>query len=144
MMKDEALPASTGCWPAIVMAVRACVGTRFRVQGRAPGLGLDCVGVVLVAAAAAGMMVAPPPAYAQAGDNGAYLDRALAEAGCQRVAAALAGDILVFAPTPRRRHLGVMTAAGMVHAHAGLGRVVEGPIDPDWPIVGQWRLPGAR
>jgi cell wall-associated NlpC family hydrolase len=143
-MKDEALPASTGCWPAIIVAVRACVGTRFRVQGRVPGLGLDCVGVVLVAAAAAGMMVAPPLAYALAADNREYLDHALAEAGCQPVAAALAGDILVFAPAPLRRHLGVMTAAGMVHAHAGLGRVVEGPIDLTWPIVGRWRLPGAR
>lgn len=141
---DEAVPAPQGSWPAIIAAVRACIGTRFRAQGRLPGLGLDCVGVVLVAAAAAGLNVAPPPVYALAADDIARLDHALADAGCQRVAAALAGDILVFAPTPRRRHLGVVTAAGMVHAHAGLGRVVEGPIDPDWPIVGQWRLPGAR
>jgi hypothetical protein len=39
---------------AIVAAVRACIGTRFRSQGRVPGLALDCVGVALVAAQAAG------------------------------------------------------------------------------------------
>jgi hypothetical protein len=56
----------------------------------------------------------------------------------------LNGDLLVIAPAPRRRHLAVVTPAGIVHAHAGLARVVEGPIDPAWSIIGAWRLPGAR
>lgn len=135
--------ASSARWPAIVAAARACVGTRFRSQGRTPQLGLDCIGVVLVAAAAAGVPVAAVPAYRLGGD---YPD---AEAillghGCARVDAALPGDILGLAPSVQQRHFGIVTPLGLVHAHAGLDRVVEGPIDPAWTIIGAWRLPGAR
>jgi murein DD-endopeptidase / murein LD-carboxypeptidase len=142
-MQGEMTRASR-CWPAIVAAVRGCVGTRFRLQGRVPGLGLDCVGVVMIAAAAAGVGGFAPATYALGGDHEAEIEAALAAAGCQPVLVAMCGDILVIEPGPRRRHLAVVTPAGIVHAHAGLGRVVEGPLSPDWSIVGAWRLPGAR
>jgi lipoprotein Spr len=125
---------------AIVAAVRACVGTRFRAQGRLAGVGLDCVGVALIAAAAAGVVIAVP-AYALGGDREAELDRAIAAAGCRRVANASCGDLLTIAPSPGRRHLAVVTDRCVVHAHAGLGRVVEGPIDPSWTVLAAWRLP---
>ena len=145
-MHDEMTMAlgAPRCWPRIVAAVRACVGTRFRSQGRLPGLALDCVGVVLVAAKAAGIDVMAVPAYVLGGDREPEIEKALATAGCFPVAEACAGDILVIVPALRRRHLAVVTSLGVVHAHAGLGRVVEGPIDPDWTIAGAWRLPGAR
>jgi murein DD-endopeptidase / murein LD-carboxypeptidase len=125
---------------AIVAAARTCVGTRFRPQGRTPGLALDCVGVVAVAAAAAGVRIALP-AYALSGEQGGVLLAGLAAHGCSPVTPAAPGDMLVLAPSPRHRHLGIVTAAGLVHAHAGLGRVVEGPIDAAWAIVGAWRFP---
>jgi len=65
----------------------------------------------------------------------------IAAAGCRRVAIAAPGDLLAVAPSPGRRHLAVVTGTGIVHAHAGLGRVVEGPLDPGWIIVAAWRLP---
>ncbi len=124
----------------IVAAARACVGTRFRVQGRVPGLGLDCVGVVLAAARGAGVAAVAPP-YALGGRDEAGVEAMLGAAGCMPVAVAAAGDVLVVAPATDRRHLAVVTPAGVVHAHAGLGRVVEGPLDPAWVIVGGFRLP---
>jgi lipoprotein Spr len=105
-------------WPAIVAAARSCIGTRFRAQGRKPGVGLDCVGVALFAAAAAGL-------------------------GCTAIVVPLPGDIMLIAPAPRRLHLAVVTPAGIVHAHAAVGRVVEAPIDIGWSIIGAWRVPGA-
>ena len=138
---NEALD-SPGHWPAIVAAARACVGTRFRSQGRIARLGLDCVGVVLIAAAAAGVRVVPP-AYRLGGDH-PDVEAILIAHGCVRADTALPGDILAIAPTERQRHFGVVTPVGLVHAHAGLDRVVEGPIDPAWTISGAWRLPGAR
>lgn len=131
-------------WPAVVTAARACVGTRFRSQGRTPGLGLDCVGVALVAADAAGLRPGTLAAYALGGDHEARIEATLAVLGCTRVAVAAPGDLLLLAPQPRQRHLAVVTAAGAVHAHAGLGRVVEGPIDESWTLLGAWRLAGAR
>jgi hypothetical protein len=127
---------------AIVVAVRAAVGTRFRPQGRMAGVGLDCVGVALIAARAAGCEVRAEP-YALGGDHGGRIEAVLGEMGCRAVAAAMPGDLLLLAPSPRQRHLAVVTPAGVVHAHAGLGSVVEGPLDPGWTIVGAWRLPGA-
>lgn len=145
-MTDALMPASDLAvrWPAMVAAVRACVGTRFRAQGRTPGLGLDCVGVVLVAAAAAGMGGIDPAAYALGGDHADRIEPILVGFGCQPVAVPESGDVLVVAPADWQRHLAVMTPSGVVHAHAGLGRVVEGPLDPGWIITGAWRLPGAR
>lgn len=129
-------------WRRIVAAVRACVGTRFRSQGRIPGLALDCVGVVLVAAQAAGV-AANVPAYALGGVL-PDVELLLRGHGCRRVAQPQPGDIIVIAPVGGQRHFGVLTPAGVVHAHAGLGRVVEGPLDADWPVVSAWRLRGAR
>lgn len=129
---------------AVIAAARACVGTPFRPQGRVPGQGLDCVGVVLAAAQAGGVegrhWRLPP--YRLGGQHDASLLATLEAIGCTPVDQAEAGDLLVLAPRPRLRHLGILTGIGLVHAHAGLGRVVEGPISADWQQVGHWRLPG--
>lgn len=128
---------------AIVAAVRAAVGTRFRPLGRRVGVGLDCVGVALIAAAAAGNALRTEP-YVLGGDHDGKIEPVLRAVGCQPVARAAPGDLLLVAPTLRQRHLAVATPAGIVHAHAGLGRVVEGPLDPDWIVLGAWRLPGVN
>jgi cell wall-associated NlpC family hydrolase len=137
------VPISSAKWPAIVAAARACLGTRFRSQGRVPGLGLDCVGLVLVAAAAAGVVVPALPAYRLGGVCPDF-EAIFAACGARHTVAALPGDVLTLVPAPGQRHFGIVTPAGIVHAHAGLDRVVEGPIDPAWAIDGAWRLPGAR
>jgi len=125
---------------AIAAAVGRCLGTPFRPQGRVAGVGLDCIGVALIAAAAAGAAVAPPP-YALGGDHEERLEAFVAAMGCVRIGADPAtGDLLIFAPARRRRHVGIVVARGVVHAHAGLGRVVLSPPWP-WPIVATWRFP---
>lgn len=128
---------------AIVAAARGCVGTRFRAQGRTVGLGLDCVGVALIAARAAGAAGQAVPAYTLSGDNEHRLDAVLAASGCVALGDELPqpGDLVVVAPAAGRRHLAIVTDAGMVHAHAGLARVVESPADPGWLPVSAWRLP---
>ncbi len=130
---------------AIVTATRTCVGTVFRPQGRVVGLGLDCVGVVMVAARAArasALIDTVIPAYRLAGTHGALLEDVLLRMGCEVALAPGHGDVMVLEPRSGQRHLGVRTALGIIHAHAGLGRVVEGPVDPAWRLVGHWRFPG--
>ncbi len=127
----------------IVAAVRGCVGTPFRSQGRVAGLGLDCVGVALIAARAAGAADLIVPPYTLSGDNENRLDTLLESFGCRSLDAEppQPGDLIIVAPAPGRRHLAVVTETGMVHAHAGLARVVEAPADPGWVQVSVWRLP---
>jgi len=130
-------------WPAIVAAARSCVGTRFRAQGRVPGLGLDCVGVILVGASAAGITPTALPPY-RLGGLAPDVDSLFEASGACRVAAGLPGDVLATVPTAGQQHFGIVTPLGLVHAHVALGRVVEGPIDPAWQLTRVWRLPGAR
>ena len=130
---------------AIVAAARACIGTRFQPQGRTIGLGLDCVGVVLAAAHAAGVVTPRLPAYALGGDHEALLCAALDEAGMTPACDPAGGDIHLFEPAPGRRHFAVQVSNdrpwALVHAHAGIGRVVEGPVEPGWTHLGAWRFP---
>lgn len=140
-MTEAIAPVAGRAWPQIVAAARACIGTRFRAQGRVPGLALDCVGLVLVAG---GVQAAVVPAYALGGDHRHLLDETLRAAGCRTISSPLPGDILVLEPAPRLRHLAIMTPSGAVHAHAGIGRVVEGPLYPGWAQLAAWRFSGAR
>lgn len=139
-MTEAIAPAAAREWPQIVATARACIGTRFRAQGRVPGLALDCVGLVIVAG---GIDAGVVPAYALGGDHGHLLDETLQLIGCCKVPTLLPGDILVLEPAPRLRHLAIVTSLGAVHAHAGIGRVVEGPL-PDWSALAAWRFAGAR
>lgn len=104
------------------------------------GIALDCVGVALIAAEAAGWRVCVPP-YTLGGDHEVRLDAVIAALGGTRIETALPGDLLVVAPGVGRRHLAVVVPDGVVHAHAGLGRVVEGPVDSDWLVITAWRFP---
>ena len=49
-----------------------------------------------------------------------------------------AGDLVLLKSGPAQCHLAVMTAAGFVHAHAGVGRVVETPGPSPWPVLAIW------
>ncbi len=139
--KGVGAPKGVAAAESVVAAARMCIGTAFRPQGRVAGLGLDCVGLVLVAAAAVGVRPVVP-AYRLGGDHVALAEALLVAAGCRAVPTAHAGDIALLAPQARLRHLGIRVAGGLVHAHAGVARVIEGPVDPAWQWLGAWRLPG--
>jgi cell wall-associated NlpC family hydrolase len=126
-----------------IAAARAAVGTRFRPLGRLPGVGLDCVGVVLLAAQVSGVCLDSVPSYALGGDHADVLDSTLVSLGFERVGEPQPADVVVFSLASRHRHLAVISDRGIVHAHAGLGRVVEGPM-PDWPIIAFWSFLTSR
>jgi lipoprotein Spr len=116
---------------------RALVGTRFRVQGRAP-FGLDCVGLVVAAYDIAVDEVRRD--YPLRGnsahemrDNIARYFRKVPEPQLRP------GDLLLMAINNDQLHLGIRTEQGFVHAHAGIRRVVETPGPPSWPVLGVYR-----
>lgn len=55
-------------------------------------------------------------------------------------------DVLLFASGPGQLHLAVRAGGGLVHADAGLRRVVLRPGVAPWPLLGAWSpglgLPG--
>ena len=49
------------------------------------------------------------------------------------------GDLMLFAVSPKQLHFGIRTNGGFVHADARLGRVVESPAPPQWPVLATFR-----
>jgi cell wall-associated NlpC family hydrolase len=127
---------------AVAAAAERLVGTPFRLHGRDPACGLDCVGLVAAALAAIGRPAFAPVGYRlrQCG-----IDRFLDAAARSGLIAASGpiepGDVLSVRPGPAQHHLVIAaTAGGFVHAHAGLGRVVLTPAPLSWPVGHHWRL----
>ncbi len=119
----------------VVARARAACGARFRLHGRAPESGLDCVG--LAAWAVGCDQVAT--GYALRGGDVDAVAMLIADAGLERVEARAAGDVLLARSGPGQLHLGIWTGTGVVHADAMLRRVVERPGEPAWPVLGYWR-----
>ncbi len=113
---------------------REAIGAKFRLGGRDPVYGLDCVGLV---AWALEMDDAPSGYALRGGVPGRVI--ALLDARLTRVGAAEPGDVMLFAAGPGQLHLGITSACGLIHADAGLRRVVERPGVMPWPVLGAWR-----
>jgi hypothetical protein len=97
---------------------------------------LDCIGL---AALALGLEGARRD-YAVRGGNIESLEGGMENAGLQRTDVSRPGDVLVMRAGPAQLHVGIATEKGLVHADAGLRRVVERPGSPEWPVLSIWRL----
>lgn len=124
----------------IVERARLAVGARFRPQGRTIEDGLDCAGLAAFAfdVAQAGV----PGDYRLRGGTLEARARQLEALGFAAVggAAFRAGDLAVFTPGPGQLHLAILTGATLIHADAGLRKVVERPLPAPWPLAGLWRI----
>ena len=125
----------------VAAAALELVGTPFRLHGREPARGLDCLGLAEVALRRAGLEATAPRGYRL---RAAAIDTALgALARCDLAPAGppvMPGDLLLVRPGPAQHHLLVAVARDrFVHAHAGLGRVVAMPGPLAWPVLRQWR-----
>ena len=127
---------------ALADAAESLVGTPFRLHGRDPLTGLDCIGVLAVSLRAIGREAALPNGYALRCRGIAGLDRLARDAGLSPDDAAIApGDILLCRPSPCQFHLLVAGRNDrLIHAHAGLRRVIRSPGPVGWPITAKWRL----
>lgn len=125
---------------AIVAAARGAVGVRFRLHGRDPAFGLDCVGLAALAYRNAGVGGDVPRGYALRGGDPAAFAAMIDACGLTRVADAGAGDLLLCAAGPAQFHLAIDSGSGVIHADAMLRRVVERPGPPPWPVLARWRM----
>ena len=115
-------------------AALGLAGAKFRLHGRDPATGLDCVGVVALAAG-----VEAPSGYALRGGDFAAVRAAIDRVGLMRVSDAAPGDVMLMRTGPGQLHLAIKTKRGFVHADAGLRRVVERPGAAEWEVLGLWR-----
>ena len=127
---------------ALADAALGLIGCRFRLHGRDPATGLDCVGVVSAALAMIGVRAIVPSGYGLRNSEVQHWLPLAQRAGLVAVSGPVRpGDILLIALDYAQHHLAV--AAGtqrVIHAHAGLRRVVLQPLDPAWQVCAIWRL----
>ena len=130
---------------AFLAAVRAHIGVRYRLHG-ADRQGVDCLGLVVSALHEAGGARLRPAHYrlrqtdiapfiAWARDVG--FDECDSGPGAQQD-----GDILLVVTGPAQHHCIVRDGDEIIHAHAGLRRVVRQPRPSDWTRTAAFRLKG--
>lgn len=112
----------------------------FRPQGCDPATGLDCVGLVWAAYRAAGRELVRPQGYPLRGWTRVRIEAALVAAGFGPVVGAHIGDVALIAFAAAQFHLGLIGPASLIHAHAGLRRVVETPLGDAANGAAIWRL----
>lgn len=122
-----------------ICRAEALIGTPFRLQGRDPASGLDCVGLVLKSFALCEERF--PRAYSLARHSLIEMDDC-ARSCFRRVARTQArrGDVLVFKVGERRLHVALHAGDRFIQADAAIGRVVERPLPAEWPLMRVYRF----
>lgn len=123
----------------IVEAARSLLHTPFHWHGRVPGVGIDCVGVVVLAARGAGIEIEEPGRYSK-GNQSELLLESIGQIADEVPHYSL-GDVLILAYGKNRLHLGICAGETFVHASSSptIYKVTEEPIDPK-RIVSVWRF----
>jgi hypothetical protein len=127
-------------------AAASFLGCRFRLHGRDPATGLDCVGLVCASLAAIGRQPVAPAGY---GLRNLSIDHWLAFAdlsGLEPASGPAASDeVLLINLGYGQHHLLISLGHDeVVHAHAGLGRVVRHRRETTCRIHARWRLRPAK
>lgn len=120
----------------VVVRARAVLGVPFRLHGRDPAHGLDCVGLAALAVGTERV----PTGYRLRGGDPDRVAALLRAAELGKVDDAAPGDLLLLRSGPGQLHLAIDAGGGFIHADALLRRVVERSGPPPWPLVGRWRV----
>lgn len=115
---------------SIVSKARGSVGTRYKLGGTKPGVGLDCSGLVRYAMS---MLDVVLPRTAQGQSKvGTEVPK--------DVAALKPGDVLTFGRGKRISHVGIYVGDGkMVHASTSRRQVIETSLTKRNPLIRQWK-----
>lgn len=118
----------------LIAAARACLGTPFIHQGRQPGVGLDCGGLLVVALRAVGIEPVDMAVYDRR-PHGGIMERLLDAQPCLtrvQVAERRPADVLVMRFGSDPQHLALLAGESILHAWEAAGRVVEHRLDNRW------------
>ncbi|EIZ78296.1 hypothetical protein WSK_3178 [Novosphingobium sp. Rr 2-17] len=126
----------------LAAAALTLVGVPFRLHGRDSRVGLDCIGVLEAALKQCGASIRLPNGYTLRSRTQPDLTGLVAKIGMAPAGGDVrTGDVLMLRPSLCQHHLVIATGrTRVVHAHAGLRRVVEALHPAAWPIVAHWRF----
>lgn len=115
-----------------VTVARSYIGTPFHHQGRLPGVGLDCAGVVVCALRESGRDVDDVKGYGRVPSQGLF--QAMVEKHCERISFddVQTGDLLMFAFRGDMQHIAIYDNGMLIHAYSDVLKVVENSLDAVW------------
>lgn len=127
---------------ALGQAAESLVGTPFKVRGRDPRTGVDCIGMLCAALEIIGRDPPVLPTYAMRNIDRARFEPLLVQLGLEPTQGSLQpGDIVLLHPSAAQYHIAIIGSSGrIIHAHASLGCVVASPPVVLWPIEARWKL----
>lgn len=114
----------------IVNYARSYINTKYHHQGRVPGSGLDCIGVVYCAYSKAGFTGNIPNDYTSTPDVNVlttYLNKY-----CHVTEKPEIGDIILFKIRKDPQHFGIYCGNTFIHAYAKYGKVIEEEYSNKW------------
>lgn len=126
---------------ALATAAASLLGVRFRLHGRDPLTGLDCVGLVAEAMRRSGIEPVVPEGYRLRNLSVNGLLPFVEGNRLKPVGQPDEADVLLTMVSPVQPHLLICAPGGFIHAHAGIGRVTFLPGSLPWQVAGSWRLP---
>ena len=120
----------------------ALLGTRFRLHGRDPATGLDCIGLLVAALARAGHHITVPTGYPlRLRQLALWLPDPAVCGFAPACEPFRPGDVVMLQPGPAQFHLAIADRGlGWIHSHAGLRRVVREAALPVGTVTAHWRL----
>ena len=128
----------------LIAAARACLATPFHHQGRQPGVGLDCAGLLIVALRAVGIEALDLPAYGRRPHGGELETMLDAQPYLLRLPlnSMRDGDVLLMRFFRDPQHLALYAGGTILHAYEAAGQVVEHRMDSRWAqrIVRVYRI----
>lgn len=128
---------------ALAAAALTLEGVPWRLHGRDPVHGLDCIGLLSAAMARAGQPIVLPGGYPlRLTQLDGWLPDPHPLGFVGTTGPILPGDVMLTRPGPAQFHLAIaLTGEGRewIHAHAGLRRVVRSADLAGTPIA-RWRL----
>lgn len=129
----------------ISVAALALVGTPFHAQGRLPGVGLDCLGVIVCVARALGVVHQDKVAYPMRPDGTLMpeLDRQFTRVHDDPQE----GDVLLMAFAGEPHHVAIVVDSGrIVHAYSTVRKCVVQAYTDHWrsKVRAVYRFPGVE
>lgn len=128
----------------IVAAARSMIGTKFQHQARVPGVGVDCIGLLVCTAQLIGTTPHDFTTYAEEPNPDVLLKHL--SLGMKQVRSPdAAGTALLFwvdKIDKKPQHFGIRTPYGFVHAHRTAGQVAEHRFSKFWRqrLVSSWEF----
>lgn len=127
---------------ALARSAESLIGAPFRLHGRDPRTGIDCIGLFTAALERIGRSHTLPSGYTlRLRGIEAWLPEP-ASCGCEPASDPVRpGDVVLSHLIPAQFHLAIAaTDGGWIHAHAGIGRVVHSLALPEGRIVRHRRM----